>query len=290
MLVLKFTTKSSDSSFKLQQSCRKSKYFSSAPSVYQIDRFASRVSPIQYSPSLRQDVADDVNSVRFKLLFELDRAVADQDYSKAQALQDKFAEQFGYIPAIGPISLKNFTVAVAGSNGRVGSIVCRLLLRRGCNVIALVRNVDSTENYGKLSYEIGAEDVVGDIQAPWVRKSVLLEGTQAMLGYGLGRLRVCECDVLDEQGVREALAAGVDAAVFCASDFDGGRPRLRAPEVFTAEALFAAVDPIFLSSARDAVRRREEAEARRAAGRSARMLYICLSNAAPKSQHRAPHP
>jgi hypothetical protein len=209
---------------------------------------------------------DDSNRDRFHILFELDSAISNQDYMRAQDLQDKFAKKFGYTPAVGPAALKNFTVVVAGSNGRVGSVVSRLLLRRGCNVIALVRNVDSVENYARLSYEIGAEDVRGDIQAPWVRKSVLLEGTSAMLRYGLGRLRVYECDVLDEQGVRAALANGADAAIFCASEFDGGLPRWRAPELFTPDALFAAVDPIFLSSARESANRREEAKARRADG------------------------
>ena len=228
--------------------------------------FVTEMSAAQWSPSSRTESRDDSNSDRFRMLFELDSAISTQDYKSAQELQDKFVEIFGYTPAIGPASLKNFTVAVAGSNGRVGSVVCRLLLRRGCNVIALVRNVDSAENYARLSYEIGAEEVSGDIQAPWVRKSVLLQGTAAMLRYGLGRLRVFECDVLDEQGVRTALAGGADAAIFCATEFDSGLPRFRVPDLFSPDALFAAVDPIFLSSARDAVRRREEAAARRAAG------------------------
>ena len=59
------------------------------------------------------------------------------------------------------LTLPRVTIAVAGANGRVGSMVCRELLRNHplVTVRALVRSAsDPYQGYGRLSYEVGAED------------------------------------------------------------------------------------------------------------------------------------
>ena len=71
--------------------------------------------------------------------------------------------------------LPRCTVAVAGANGRVGSMVCRELLRKHKQVTvrALMRNAaDPFEGYGRLSYEVGAEDGKMDIAPAWCAELV----------------------------------------------------------------------------------------------------------------------
>jgi len=69
----------------------------------------------------------------------------------------------------GPMSLDNKNVLVVGANGRLGSMVCRYLLRKHpkTNVIAAAHyigeNSSTARGYGRLSYEIGAEDGVGSL-------------------------------------------------------------------------------------------------------------------------------
>lgn len=136
-------------------------------------------------------------------------------------LQD-LAGPGGQVPKVGRKCFAGRTVFVAGANGRLGSRVVRMLLRRGCRVRAAVRGTEKVEDYSRLSYEIGAEEGLGDIQAPWVRKSVEMTATEEMKEYGLGQLIVVECDLMDEKNVARAVK-GVDAVVFCAGSFDRGR-------------------------------------------------------------------
>ena len=71
------------------------------------------------------------------------------------------------------MSLKKKRVLVVGANGRLGSMVCRYLLRNNpqTEVVACVHyvgeNSPTSRGYGRLSYEVGAEDGVGTIGAAW---------------------------------------------------------------------------------------------------------------------------
>lgn len=134
------------------------------------------------------------------------------------------------------LPLPRCTVAVAGANGRVGAKVCRELLRKHPNVrvCALVRDAsDPYQGYGRLSYEVGAEEGKGSISAAWLRD----EETGRFLspatmefdpvvqgGYGLDRLDIRECDLRVKKDVEDVLA-DVDGVIFCASSFNSFRQR-----------------------------------------------------------------
>lgn len=72
----------------------------------------------------------------------------------------------------GEVSLRNKRVLVVGANGRVGSMVCLYFLRNHpkTEVVAAVHyvgeNSPTQRRYGRLSYEVGAEDGVGTIRPP----------------------------------------------------------------------------------------------------------------------------
>jgi len=162
---------------------------------------------------------------RVRLLWELEDAVQTRDFEKAQALQgllrQELALEEGELLPVGKDALAGKLVLVAGGNGRLGSQVVRELLRRGCSVRATVRSSDDVRDFERLSYEVGAEEGLGDIQAPWVRKTVEMSGTAQMASYGLGRLSVVDCNLMDPEAVAKALR-DVDSVFWCASDFDGG--------------------------------------------------------------------
>jgi len=200
---------------------------------------------------------------QMKLLWDLEVAMVHKDFKDGAIVQDKLRKIAGGgddvpIPRVGPKSLLGKTVFVAGANGRLGSRVCKLLLRRGCTVRASVRGTEKVEDYSRLSYEIGMEEAEYDIQAPWIRKSIEVNATEEMKSYNIGKLVVVECDLLDEKNVARAVK-GCDAVVYCASSFDGGRIKLKAPDVFSPQALFSVTDRIFLESVRQADRDREAA-------------------------------
>lgn len=120
--------------------------------------------------------------------------------------------------ALSEPSIEGRTILVAGANGNFGSKVVRALLRGDakCKVRAVVRSTGDLANYGRLSYESGAEDGQGTISAPWVSREISFEGTPEMRSFGLGRLEVVEGDLLDQGFVRR-VTFGVDAVVFCAA-------------------------------------------------------------------------
>mmetsp|Transcript_5978 Transcript_5978/g.18853 ORF Transcript_5978/g.18853 Transcript_5978/m.18853 type:complete len:407 (+) Transcript_5978:51-1271(+) len=128
--------------------------------------------------------------------------------------------------------LRPCTVVVAGANGRVGSMVCRQLLRtqEKVTVRALVRSADRVEDYARLSYEVGAEDARYALRPAWAlapeedgggfsfeTQSQFDETVQS--GYGLDRLELVPCELRHEPDLRAALRGAV-ALVWCASEFE----------------------------------------------------------------------
>ena len=113
-------------------------------------------------------------------------------------------------------------------------------------VIAAVHYVGeaTTRGYGRLSYEVGAEDGRGSIGAAWSeeRNASFEYDAEIMDGYNLNKLRVVEVELLNPNQVR-TITEDVDAVIFCATDFEGNRPRAVAG--FNAALLFRAVaDPL----------------------------------------------
>lgn len=134
------------------------------------------------------------------------------------------------------VDLPRCTIAVAGANGRVGSMVCKELLRNHprVKVRALVRDAyNAFEGYGRLSYEVGAEDGKMDIQAAWKQDEegrflspATMEFDDAVqASYGLDRLEIRECELRYAKDVESALG-DVDGVIYCATAFNEFRQRL----------------------------------------------------------------
>lgn len=93
-------------------------------------------------------------------------------------------------------SLKNKRVLVVGANGRLGSMVTRYLLRNHPEVKEVVAAVHyvgeaTTRGYGRLSYEVGAEDGVGTIGAAWSpeeERNASFQFSDEMKSYNLQNL------------------------------------------------------------------------------------------------------
>ena len=127
-------------------------------------------------------------------------------------------------------SLRNKKVLVDGANGRLGSMVCRYLLRNNptTKVLAAVHYVgeSSTRGYGRLSYEVGAEDGQGQIGAAWSeeRNASFMYSDDIMAGYNLQNLRVLDVELLDPVQCM-TITEDVDSVIWCATDFNGNQPR-----------------------------------------------------------------
>ena len=133
-------------------------------------------------------------------------------------------------PIIEGRSLKNKRVLVCGANGRVGSMVCRYLLRNYPEikeVVAAVHYVGeaTSRGYGRLSYEVGAEDGVGTLGAAWSEdRNAYFEYSDEMKDYNLSKLRVMEVELLDPVQC-QTITEDVDSVIWCATDFNGNAPR-----------------------------------------------------------------
>ena len=135
------------------------------------------------------------------------------------------------------MSLRNKRVLVAGANGRLGSMVCRYLLRQHPElreVVAAVHvvgeNSSTARGYGRLAYEVGAEDGAGSIGPAWSsgeeRTATFQYDGQVMAGYNLQKMRIVECELLDPVQCESILSDNdVDAVIWCATDFNGNTPR-----------------------------------------------------------------
>lgn len=145
-------------------------------------------------------------------------------------------------------SLKGKRVLILGANGRLGSMITRYLLRTyGSEIkeaVAAVHFVGqaTTRGYGRLSYEVGAEDGVGTIGSAWSnddeRNASFQFDPETMGGYHLNKLRIVEVELLDPVQV-QTITEGVDAIIYCATDFDGNRPKAVAS--LNAAFLFRAI-------------------------------------------------
>jgi len=119
------------------------------------------------------------------------------------------------------MTLDGKRVLVAGANGRLGSMVCRYLLRNypKTEVVAAVHyvgeNSPTARGYGRLSYEVGAEDGVGSIGPAWSSedRTATFEWDESMRDYNLQNLRVVECEFLDPVQCM-SVAEGCDAVVW----------------------------------------------------------------------------
>ena len=151
----------------------------------------------------------------------------------------------------GEKSLKNKRILIIGANGRLGSMVARRLLRSHPEVKEVVAAVHyagqaSTIGYGRLSYEVGAEDGKGTIGPAWddeesSNASSFTFDPRVMSNYNINKLRIVEVELLNPTQVR-TMIDDVDSIIFCATDFDGNRPR--SISSLNAALLFRAVaDP-----------------------------------------------
>lgn len=130
------------------------------------------------------------------------------------------------------MSLRNKRVLVVGANGRLGSMVCRHLLRNNprTEVVAAVHvvgeNSPTARGYGRLAYEIGAEDGAGSIGPAWSAEDRVasFEYTSDMESYNLQNCRVVEVELLDPVQCN-TITEDVDSVVWCATDFNGNTPR-----------------------------------------------------------------
>lgn len=149
-------------------------------------------------------------------------------------------------------TLRNKRILITGANGRLGSMITRHLLRSHGSeikeVIAAVHYVGSstTRGYGRLSYEVGAEDGIGSIGPVWSnedeRNASFQYDDEVMNGYNLHKLRVVDVELLNPTQV-QTITEDVDAIIYCATDFEGNRPKAVAS--FNAALLFRAVaDPL----------------------------------------------
>ena len=129
-------------------------------------------------------------------------------------------------------SLRRKRVLVVGANGRLGAMVCRYLLRNhpDTEVVAAVHYVGeesyTSRGYGRLSYEVGAEDGAGSIGAAWSAEDrvATFEYTDEMKDYNLRNLRLVEVELLDPVQC-DTICEGVDSVLWCATDFNGNSPR-----------------------------------------------------------------
>ena len=216
-----------------------------------------------YNPRIRQSLliplsAEPDSNDEAKIYQEKANELRDQIRSMESKISDKRSNNNAlYIKEKEPTiinddiegkSLKNKRVLVVGANGRLGSMVTRHLLRTHGEelkeVVAAVHYVGqaTSRGWGRLSYEVGAEDGVGNIGAAWSnedeRNASFEFDPEVMGGYYLNKLRLVEVELLDPVQVR-TITEDVDAIIYCATDFEGNRPRAVAS--LNAAFLFRAV-------------------------------------------------
>ena len=112
-------------------------------------------------------------------------------------------------------------------------------------VVAAVHYVGqaSTIGYGRLSYEVGAEDGKGTIGPAWDEESnaSFMFYPQVMSNYNINKLRIVEVELLNPTQV-QTIIDNFDSIIFCATDFDGNRP-LSIASLNAALLIRAVADP-----------------------------------------------
>jgi len=188
-----------------------------------------------------EKLREEIRAIESKLNTESPRRIQQQEDDT------KRRQSFERDPQ-GNNSLKGKTVMVVGANGRLGSMVCRYLLRNNpqSNVVAAVHYVGeaSTRGYGRLSYEVGAEDGIGFINPAWDSedRNARFEFAPEMAEYNLQNLRVVQVELLDPVQCM-TICEDVDSIIWCATDFNGNKPRAVAS--LNVAFLFRAVaDPL----------------------------------------------
>lgn len=200
----------------------------------------SRVSPQKF---LAADDDDSENADSAP-----DNSEADRLYQQAEQLREQIRsmeEQLGDTRPrnyeVEPVEpdpietgpcLKGKRVMVVGANGRLGSMVCRYLLRNHpqTQVVAQVHYVGedspTSRGYGRLAYEVGAEDGIGTQGPAWSGddRTATFQFADYMKDYNLQNLRIVECELLDPVQCM-TVTEGCDAVVWCATDFNGNTPR-----------------------------------------------------------------
>eukprot|EP00536_Pseudo-nitzschia_multiseries_P006418 jgi/Psemu1/193041/e_gw1.135.68.1 len=161
-----------------------------------------------------------------------DRPVSDE---RAAAL-DAARRAAEAAAAVSSSPLDGKRVLLVGANGRLGSMVCRRLLREYPEikeVVAMVHvvgeNSEVSRGYGRLAYEVGAEDGRGSIGPAWSaddRVATFEFDEERMTPYNLQKLRIVECELLDPVRCKTIVDdARADVIVWCATDFNGSTPR-----------------------------------------------------------------
>ena len=194
------------------------------------------VPPLSALASSDESSGDDEEAARLRARAE---ELRDQIRKMEGDLGDKRGREYiAPVPAPSAVaepagmSLRNKRVLVVGANGRLGSMVVRHLLRNNpkTEVVAAVHvvgeNSSTARGYGRLAYEIGAEDGVGSIGPAWSAddRVASFEYTSDMESYNLQNCRVVEVELLDPVQCN-TITEDVDAVVWCATDFNGNTPR-----------------------------------------------------------------
>jgi len=80
--------------------------------------------------------------------------------------------------------------------------------------------------YGRLSYEVGAEDGRGQIGSAWSdeRTATFEYDEEVMAGYNLQNLRIVDVELMDPVQC-QTITQNIDTVIFAATDFDGNAPR-----------------------------------------------------------------
>ena len=189
-----------------------------------------------FSSSSNDDEAERLKQQAEKLreqIRDMEEQLGDERSSKRKVVPEQPAAQVAVVEGM---SLKNKRVLVAGANGRLGSMVCRYLLRNHPEISELIatvhvvgENSPTARGYGRLSYEVGAEDGTGSIGPAWSssdeRTATFRYNGEVMGDYNLNKLRVIECELLDPVECATVCEEGVDAVIWCATDFNGNTPR-----------------------------------------------------------------
>jgi hypothetical protein len=104
-------------------------------------------------------------------------------------------------------------------------------------------NSPTARGYGRLSYEVGAEDGIGRIGPAWSDSTTAtFEYSDEMKDYNLQNIRIVEVELLDPIQCK-TITEGVDSIIWCATDFNGNTPR--AISGLNVAFLFRAVaDPL----------------------------------------------